>query len=88
MLLAQELGLFVQAAPLFPESEIHNILSTIIASQNSKAKAQLTQAIVLLHKNWPSPASNEYLLSLLQDPSSDVVASVILQSEGIVAAFG
>ena len=64
------------------------MISSILASTNHKAKTKLPQAITLLtHHSHQANTMNIYVLNLLKDDNSEVVASVILHIRDIVLRF-
>ena len=55
------------------------MISAILVSSNHKAKTRLPQAITLLtHHSNQTNTLNIYILTLLKEVNSDVVAAVIL----------
>lgn len=64
------------------------MITSILSSTNYKAKTKLIEAITLLtHCSHQTNTLNIYVLTLLKDSNSDVVASVIMHIKELVVRF-
>lgn len=78
---------FINQIPSFPLSEIQSMLKTLITSNSNKVKCSLVDPLLLLAEKADKDTAKEHLLQLLRDPSSDVIASVVLKTSKILALF-